>query len=375
MKKIISLIALLVILSSFFVIASDEIAEDTKEMLGAIGKGNQKLSSILPFSTVIDGYICSESADWNYRTANNGEFYIKQTDNPFCHTNTKHNAEVWIVWTPDPVWKEIADPRLSYNEKYCIEGLPIGTRLDYSYYYCDDKVDTCEPGEYYPAGCDYDKCDEGYVLMRRDLHELTSGGCNDYVSEKCWVDSDFGFDCQEADGSNDANSGDDGSDGTPDPNVLRGEWQNIGIPPQVAPGEQFEIKAKFVALEDGKYYLEAGLLPTRYSITAEGSQCDGDIHFAGVYQELKKDESVDIKFKVMAYKEEGTYSAVIGAYTGCINDGGKKVNTLSQAVKVGISGGGDTSIKPFVLSGLGIGAIFLIIVILIGILLLWYFNK
>lgn len=251
-----------------------------------------------------------------------------------------------------------------------------GKEYFYQIFYCNVEQKECrETYPYYTAGCDYDTCEEGQVLRVRGIEEITPGGCDDWDDRVCVTDSHFNYDCTQSANKLSASAGDDGSDQTiTDNGAMRGEWRSLGIPTNVDPGKHFTIRAKFVALEAGKYYLEAGMLPEAFALEASTSKCDGSVHFAGDFITLQKGESVDVVFTPKAYDEKGTYSVVLGAYTGCLNEGGSKITTISQIVNVGqVPGnsllGAAIGISSFVSIG------FVLVFVIAVLLILWWANK
>lgn len=110
-----------------------------------------------------------------------------------------------------------------------------------------------------------------------------------------------------------------------------------------------EVVGEFMNLGNCKtqFYIEAGVInsPTqinwltvapaiRKDVEAFGapSICDGNKHYNGVLVELEPMQRVIFLLKPENYGVEAEYPLVMGAYTGCMKDGGKVVETFKGKV-------------------------------------------
>ena len=96
---------------------------------------------------------------------------------------------------------------------------------------------------------------------------------------------------------------------------------------------------------EANVYIEAGLpnapkqIPTlafipaiRKNVGVIGSPsiCDGNKHFNGVNVRLQPQQEVVFLLKPENYGVEARYPVNIGAYTGCIKDGGKPIEEFNS---------------------------------------------
>lgn len=380
-KKIIGIIGIVLLLSSMMVLASE------MEETGEDYTGNPYLIDHARggLFTVVDNHVCSVEPSWSKTGV--------VTASAICWRNedggspggvgSEHPAVIYSLWTNyESTGREVGSVTIMSGERKCLAIPEQGKDYYRQAFYCDEEQIKCEETySFYSVGCDYDKCSEGQVLRKRGLNALVSGGCNGWETEACISDDGSGFDCVQSGTSGSASSGQDGSGTTPDGSILRGEWNNIGMPEVVKPGAEYEIRATFKALNDGTYYLEAGMLDRAFSLSATGSKCDDSIEFAGGFYNLKTDESIDITFNLIAKEEEGTYNVIVGAYTGCLNNNGDKVNTITDHIKVSSEedSSSSSSNAPGILAGVTIGSVLIIlgiIVVLMGIgFTAWYLMK
>jgi hypothetical protein len=123
---------------------------------------------------------------------------------------------------------------------------------------------------------------------------------------------------------------------SPTTTKLTGKFTYISAPKNVAPGEKdVLISAEFQAFQAGKYYLEAGFLDKGlFSINAEKSLCDGSEQYAGQFVDLAVGQKVQIAFTPDAPAEEGDGRIGVGAYTGCLNAGGKEIVQSTSPVTI-----------------------------------------
>ena len=344
MKKIISIFLLCVMLLSV-AIAEDDVA-------GGVNTGNpyfndapDQYKGLFKPLTVFPGtnLVCDESATKSWNTAipgsqvcfNNGAGKFPVVYQAFHYQQLDGRAGTG----------KIGDLFIAAGENKCLTNPRPGDVIYRQYFACDTEQTSCrEAYPYYTAGCDLSKCGEGKVLRKRILTEVTPNGCSGWQSETCMNDDNSGFTCESVKPSTPV------SPGTPAPGTpasgtsLKGEWQNIAIEPVTKPGEEVKANVRFVALASGKYYLEAGILPKFWAplatVVSQGSKCDGKKNFAGGYFDLAKDEHIDLEFRFLAIDDaglplkEGKYPVLLGAYTGCLADGGEKVNTLSQTASI-----------------------------------------
>ncbi len=323
--------------------------------------------------TVVNDKVCSVYPDY----ANS-----KQWDrDEICWNNAKTDepAVVFQVFhLPCASCKydyKVGEVTVEGDDRKCIDIPKVGDYYYYQAFYCNqDQVACKETYPFYTAGCDYDKCDEGEVLRVRGLTENTAGGCSGWSTEACISDDGTGFNCDGEGSSQSADSGNDGAGTTPSTKDLNGEWQNVGIPETAKPGSYVTMTSRFEAFVDGKYYLEAGISPQQFSIVAEGSLCDGNKHFAGKFVDMKAGDVVDMEFRVLAYEEERDYQVLLGAYTGCLAEGGKKINTLTKNIQISDSPTKTVgSSTKAILSGsvLGISVVVILLILAIIGVIIW----
>lgn len=111
-----------------------------------------------------------------------------------------------------------------------------------------------------------------------------------------------------------------------DTGVFGGELSGFSVKPVSGTtfnvGEKINIKGKFTATGDGKYYIEGGLNPysgpvaSIVDLSASISQCDAKETHAGVWANLKKGDIANLDLTVVT-QEAGTYNAVLTATDGC----------------------------------------------------------
>jgi hypothetical protein len=131
--------------------------------------------------------------------------------------------------------------------------------------------------------------------------------------------------------------------GPPVSTNLAGSFSEIVVPKNIVAGKDFQVRSKFTATKPGKYYLEAGTMSTAKTASIaipKGSQCDGDIHWSGKYIDLDVGETIDAVYSMEAYSEVGNYDLIVGAYTGCLVDGGELVD--KEIVRIQVVEGGQT---------------------------------
>lgn len=121
------------------------------------------------------------------------------------------------------------------------------------------------------------------------------------------------------------------------------------IPTEVRPSVPFTIKGTFTPSADGVYLLEAGpvkcpngcagnvfeLTTPTMSIApgvlmADDSACDGNVHFSGVFQEMKKGVTYPYSFNLRSSRIEGDYEYAVYAYDKCGKDGGVELTTSGR---------------------------------------------
>ena len=316
-----------------------------------------------------------------------------RSGSPGGNGRTHNNVIYQVFHVPAPGKSydyKVGEITIPANNQKCINIPKIGEYYFRQVFYCDTQQITCEETRaYYTVGCDDTKCDSGEVLRKRTLKNVISGGCNGWQSETCISDDGTGFDCSvQADKTDTGSAGNDGTSISDDDIIfnnnagLNGEWQNIGIPPIADAGKTYEINARFEAFVDGKYYLEAGAVKSPLAfVTADQSLCDGSKEFAGVVVDLKSGESVDVRFTPTASSETGNYQVVLGAYTGCLSNGGHKITSLTKGMKVVADGATSTngSIAGFIAAiggtGMLIGIGVVILLIVVGLIILMLKSK
>jgi hypothetical protein len=378
MKKIIGILGIMLMLCSVLVFASEmeEVGEDYN------GNPYYQQHPLGSLFTVANEHVCAVNPSWS----NSGDV----TTTELCWRNEdggspggsgdEHPAVVYQVF--DYNGGKMGEKTILAGERKCVSGLTVGQGYFRQAFYCDEPQTKCEETyPFYSAGCDYDVCDEGEVKRIRGLREVVDGGCDGWETVACISDVGTGYDCDGDDKTADVSSGSDGS-GTviTTTSTLRGEWQNLGHPDVVKPNQLFEVRGTFQALTDGRFYLEAGMLERVYDIVAQGSKCDGSVNFAGEYVDLKAGESVGITFKIVAQEKEGNHNVIVGAYTGCLDDGGEKITSLTFPMKVSSSetvSSSGSGISTGAVAGLGGLTIFglMIAFVLIIAVLFWMFKK
>lgn len=103
---------------------------------------------------------------------------------------------------------------------------------------------------------------------------------------------------------------------------------------------EIQTGATFKAETAGRYYLEAALLQLNQAqaIMADiGSKCDGKESSSGKYVDLKAGELADIVFTmktVAPFDMPGTYIVNMGAYSGCLKDGGVTLAEKTQRINI-----------------------------------------
>lgn len=355
MKKWFTYLVLALMMLSL-VVAQGEIVPEPKINTGADGKANVRLNR--PFAAIVGDFVCSDLPDYQWRKDHGNEPYIKKTDSgKLCYTNRRDRPIIWMVYNWDP-WNLLDRLEILPGKELCVYNIDKGTKLDYTIYYCDERQGFCQMSDWIPRGCDNQFCDDDEIKIERIIvTEVFPNSCKNELLFSC-TDQD---NHKTSDGK-----AYDCSGGTtvppvvdpPKPNGggtpnLKGEWNNVAIPPVVKPNEDFEVRATFTALSDGKYLLEVGMLEQKWPLAIavpSGSACDGDIHWAGQTFDLKKDQRIDLVFSPRAHTEEGTYSVVVGAYTGCLNAGGEKITVSSSAVKVKTDAVDDDTMMDVVLA-------------------------
>lgn len=120
-------------------------------------------------------------------------------------------------------------------------------------------------------------------------------------------------------------------------NSLKGEFTRVNLPGRIEVGEFYNVEAVFTASTAGEYYLEAGTTEQKQAlavVNAEASKCDNDQHWAGEYVALNAGDSVTMNYKLLGREEAGKYNFIVGAYTGCLKNGGQEISVSSQIVDV-----------------------------------------
>lgn len=324
-----------------------------------------------PSFTVVSGYRCQDYPATTINTYN--------TDGKICMSNNRFwpiDLAVGETNADGTFARFVGEVGIDQGDYGCLDVEPNDYYLVQTYN-CDIEQTTCEEvTPYYTAGCDYDICNEGEVLRIRQVKALETNGCVDWDRTACISDDGMGFTCDGANSEAEANAGESGegsSSNEASSSTLEGQWINPAIPPVGEPGKTVLIKGTFKALQDGRYYLEAGILPKSFSVSkATVSQCDGSENFAGVYVDMKAGDLKDFEGTPIAPDKDGNYDAALGAYTGCKSEGGRDVASLTKiiSVKETVDRGGSND-GGFPLVGVGIGA-FVIVTIFGG---LWWFLK
>ncbi len=355
MKK--TIILLMAIILSIGVLGIVEIDAEGSDNIGNPYPYDEDRSFNL--FTVVGGSTCSSFADYsNSRSFGEGDGYCwnNWAGGSPGQKGVEHDGVVMIMWKSNSAGLQykVGERELQAGERGCIYAQETGFHY-YQAYYCDEKQTRCEEVRpYETVGCDLDACGEGKVLRQRILKEVVSGGCSNWIDKACIDDSLSGFDCSdqkpliiETPSSGDDSTVDDEDDGGIFGNIfgglfggsskdtnLRGQWQNVAIPSTGKPGEQVVIRARFVALESGRYYLEAGSNELSFSLIADESKCDGSKNWAGEFVDLAKDEHRDVELRPTAHNQEGTYQFILGAYSNCLSKGGIELNAITEAVSI-----------------------------------------
>lgn len=98
-------------------------------------------------------------------------------------------------------------------------------------------------------------------------------------------------------------------------------------------------------------YIEAGIpntpisasplsVPSGFSYATKGSPsaCDGNVHFNGaLFKNVQPNQVLIFELQPEHYGVEGSYPLRIGAYTGCLKDGGKEIQIPQKSWLVGFS--------------------------------------
>jgi len=137
---------------------------------------------------------------------------------------------------------------------------------------------------------------------------------------------------------------------------LGGEIKITDIPLEVKPNTIFNIQGYFIPDVDGKYLLEAGpvlclggtcqgnVYDRAALITADKSACDGNVHYSGVFEDLKKGEKYIFSLNLESSDILGEYTYQAYVYDKCEANGGVmlsgserkiiKVNNHARAVEI-----------------------------------------
>lgn len=200
MKKLFFFLFLVFLIGLVSVSSQEEIAPTPDKFTGTSYPhlNPSPLQSLFQAQTTVGGFRCSDSLDYHFRTTNNGKPYLLGSSGQLCFTSERNYVvQVWN-WNPWKLLDEIKIEEGSGSNGFVCRTYTPNSEIDFGYYYCDIAQVTCqETSPYINIGCDFDKCGEGQVLRKREVQELVSGGCNNWQTEGCYPDTDYGVTCRE----------------------------------------------------------------------------------------------------------------------------------------------------------------------------------
>lgn len=271
--------------------------------------------------TVVNGALCSAHADLS------GEFTGKTS---YSRASAHIGEAVQLFKTTASGWEYLGEKQIkSLGEPATWTGLDSKATYHYDVYFCDVLSRTCT---------DYTStCSDGTRTLRSrycsdtgkestivSWADAKAPSCTTPLGGETKVTIDEPDDPKETVQAGQTSTGDIlTSDG------LKGTFTNVVTPSNVKGGEVFKVTATFKADTAGQYYIEAGMLDQPLAIVS-GSKCDGSKNWAGDYFDLTAGQEIPIDFNIVALKASGEYPIVVGAYTACLNAGGRVVTRVQD---------------------------------------------
>lgn len=307
-----------------------------KAQLGIIDRIRVSQTSL----TIVNGALCSINADWSKQSILNS--------NSICWNNRdggspggngiEHIGVAYQVFNVNP-WNLIKEIQIPASNKGCVDITPNKEYYRQAFY-CDDVSRFCTD---FASLC---YTDTG-TRRERTCSDRTGGNVVTEIVEVSWqIPNDknrknnliglcVGFEPEPDPSTGDADAGQDGS-GQGTSTGLKGSYitESLRHVSNVRVGQQFVVVGTFKAETAGRYYLEAGVQERQLAIIATGSKCDGSKQFAGEFVDLNAGESVDMRFNIIAPGTTGIKTLIIGAYSGCLNEGGEVVSKVTGTINV-----------------------------------------
>lgn len=238
-------------------------------------------------------------------------------------------AEMW--------YKEDSNDKLYFDQYWTVD---LGDfQYTYDCYQCDFSpvlsTFTCwadewrgEPGtpsEDLSGTCTYGCSQTTTDLDTVIVNEIEDELCNDFREEVDEGDDGAGNEEQTQENEDREEEQEEEEEGV---TALSGEFTRVLFPEEIQIGQTYTVEASFRADVEGVYYIESGAdqEPQPLAlIQAEGSKCDQDIHYAGEWLSFDAGETAEIEFTLVAREESGLYGILVGAYTGCLTEGGSEI--------------------------------------------------
>ena len=352
------------------------------------------------FLTTVNGALCSGSADYsNTQVVPQTSFCWNNVNGGSpSGKGVQHIGVAWQVFQTNP-WKRIVELHISAGTKQCVTTV-ANTEYYHQAFYCDEKDITCtnyisectSEGAVirsrtclYPDGTNKKEYFLGTTQQFPDVPScnLQNGNLCAFLGSTCDKDAVITCNFDTTKNSGIVTRTDCGSNAycsqgvcvqkeaeqvqpgnptemtptvmkptvitpttpttpTPSGTQLSGKWSNIRIPENVKPKTVYKSAGTFTANAEGVYYLEAWINNEKNPLAVNlppGSKCDGSKEASGQYFKLKAGQSVDIVFNTQSRDEEGVYTHILGAYSGCLDKGGQILSVAKVPIKVMIGSG------------------------------------